>query len=293
MAIFSGKFRPLFKEALDCVGRRITFRPCVSGLDERLKSQITGKLMKKHPGTARFVYKRFEIISWIFLIILFASLFFSAQAGYYYARYGNCNGPDETGFCIFDPFGGDEETCSVEGEGGEVTGTLTVYEDDPSFGPEDAKVTVIEAGCFQCSFTKDAVPIVRKLMANYKGEIRIVYKDFPISSHHANAVLSAEAARCANEQDKFWDYYFILFENQYEASVDDLKQYAWELDLDTEMFDSCLDSGKYHALVERDYQEAVDAGIYGTPTFFINDQVIVGVPSFREISKLIDEELEN
>jgi len=296
MAIFSARFRPLFKEALDCVGRRVTFRPCVSGLDERLKSQITGKLMKKSPRTARFVYKRFEIISWIFLIILFVSLFFSAQAGYYYARYGNCNGPDATGFCIFDPFqhNGQTETCSAGiTEAKEDPKPLEVYDTDPSFGNKNAKVIVIEAGCFQCSFTKQAVPLVIQLMANYKDQIRIVYKDFPVSSYHENAILSAEAARCADEQGKFWDYYFLLFKNQYIADMADLKGYAFELGLNQKEFNDCLESHKYQELVERDYQEALDAGVYGTPTFYVNDQVIVGVPTFNEISKLIEEELKN
>ena len=115
LSVFSASHRPLFKEALDCVARRLTFRPCESKLDERLKSKITGALLKKNKHAAKFVYKRFEILSWIFLILMVASIVLSSQAGYYYARYGNCNGPDETGFCIFDPLGTNhQETCAID-----------------------------------------------------------------------------------------------------------------------------------------------------------------------------------
>jgi len=293
LAIFSASHRPLFKEALDCVGRRLTFRPCESRLDERLKSKITGVLLKRNKHAARFVYKRFEIMSWIFLILMIASIFFSAQAGYYYARYGNCNGPDETGFCIFDPLDSiHEPTCAINDPAfnEEDVSLPVIYDDAISFGNLNAKVTIIEAGCFECYHTKKAAPIVKKIMEEYGDQIRFVYMDFPLELHE-HAARFAEAAHCAHEQDNFWNYYYILFDNQEKNSDEDLIQHAEELNLDRADFINCLKNERYKPIIERDLNNGVAAGIYGTPTFFINEHVIVGPKPFNEFKVLIEQEL--
>lgn len=100
LSIFSVSRRTIAKEAFDCVFRRITLRPCTTGLDKRLKSQITGRLMRRSPRVAGRVYKHFELISWFFTILLITSLLFSGRGIYYLVRYGNCNGP-QGGICIF------------------------------------------------------------------------------------------------------------------------------------------------------------------------------------------------
>ena len=101
LGIFSVRYRNLAKEAFDCVFRRITFRKCHSKLDQRMKSRITGTLLKYHHGTAKFVFKNFELLSWIFTILMIVSLVYSAIGGYNYMKYGNCNGQGSTAFCIF------------------------------------------------------------------------------------------------------------------------------------------------------------------------------------------------
>jgi len=101
LAIFSASHRPLAAEAFDCVFRKVTLRKCRTNLDQRLKSQITGKLINKSPFLARFVYKRFEILSWVFVVLLISSLAYSAYGLYNYAKYGHCDGADATGFCVY------------------------------------------------------------------------------------------------------------------------------------------------------------------------------------------------
>ena len=104
MAIFSASHRPIAKEAFDCVFRRITLRKCQSGLDVKLKSKLVGTLMRKNSGLAKPVYKYFEVVSWLFVVLFFVSLFFSAQAVYNLAIYDNCNGPNaDPETCIFTP----------------------------------------------------------------------------------------------------------------------------------------------------------------------------------------------
>ena len=102
LGIFSVKYRILAKDALECIGRTVTFRKCKSQLDERIKSHLTGKIIKISPKFGMFVYRRFQAISTIFIILTLLSLFFSATGFANYIKYGNCNGPvDNSAFCIY------------------------------------------------------------------------------------------------------------------------------------------------------------------------------------------------
>lgn len=100
LGIFSAKYRKLTAESFDCLFRGITFRKCRSNLDERIKSDITGKLMKRSPTAAKWFYRNYKIIGVIILIIMILSLYFTVTGVYNYVKYGNCNGKDSDGFCI-------------------------------------------------------------------------------------------------------------------------------------------------------------------------------------------------
>jgi protein-disulfide isomerase len=293
LGIFSAKYRTIAKEAFECVFKRLTLRKCTTGLDKRLKSQITGKVMRRHPRFGAAVYKHFEAISWVFTIAMILSLGYSAYSIGNLFIYGNCNGPIPDAFCVFDPLvhGGQEAACTVEGAKGEIIGVLTVHEDDPSIGPADAKVTIIEAGCFVCPYTKQAVPVINEIMSYYGEKVRFVYKDFPLSSSHTGAQETAEASHCAHEQGKYWEYWNLLFVNQGKSSLEDLVGFANDVGLDQNQFTECLTTHKYKAKVDADFAEGFKIGIYGTPTFFINDQVVVGPKSFNEFKFIIDSEL--
>ena len=101
LGIFSMRYRILAKEAFECIFLMVTLKPCRSKLDQRIKSSLTGKLMKHNPGFAKFIFKNFEIISWIFVALFIASIAFSLWGVYNYAVYGNCNGPTPGAFCVF------------------------------------------------------------------------------------------------------------------------------------------------------------------------------------------------
>jgi len=105
LAIFSVSYRPLAKESFDCVFRRITLRKCTTGLDTRLKSTIVGRIMKTSPKTAKITYKYFEVFSWLLVLLMIGSLFYSAYGLYNYAAHGNCNGEQATTFCVYDTAG--------------------------------------------------------------------------------------------------------------------------------------------------------------------------------------------
>ena len=158
-------------------------------------------------------------------------------------------------------------------------------------GPKDAPVTLVEFTDFHCAFCGRAVATLKDVMREYDGKIRWVFRDFPIASLHPRAPKAAEAARCAGEQGKFWEYHDLLFESQSLATIEDFKRSAEQLKLDLKSFGQCLDSGKHQAAVEADVQEGTRLGVTGTPTFFINGRILVGAQPLENFRKVIEAEL--
>lgn len=161
----------------------------------------------------------------------------------------------------------------------------------PVRGPEDAPVEIIEFSDFECPFCQRAYPTVNQVLDTYGDRVRLVYRHYPLPSH-PNARPAAEAALCAEAQDKFWEYHDRLFASSAKLSVPDLKQHAADLGLDTAAFDTCLDSGQYRTELERDIAAGNVAGVSGTPAFFINGRPLSGAQPFEAFKRVIDEELE-
>ena len=158
-------------------------------------------------------------------------------------------------------------------------------------GNKAAPVTIVEFSDFQCPFCKRATPIVKQVLEHYPGKVKWVFRDFPIASLHPDAPKAAEAARCAAEQGKFWEYHDVLFEKAPQLSIEELKRYAKDLKLDSAAFAKCLDSGKQAAAVKADIEQGDRLGITGTPTFFINGRQLVGAEPLATFEKIIDTEL--
>jgi protein-disulfide isomerase len=161
--------------------------------------------------------------------------------------------------------------------------------DDPSLGYEDARITIIEFGDFGCTTCKawNQAAIKEKVIIEYVESVRFVWKDFPVIT--PQSTIAAEAAQCAHEQGKFWVYHNHLYNRQPKFKVEELKNYAVELDLDTQQFNQCLDSRKYQADVEADLQEALEHGFRGTPSFLINGEPLIGPPTYGMIDRRINE----
>jgi protein-disulfide isomerase len=160
----------------------------------------------------------------------------------------------------------------------------------PSRGPADAKVTIVEFSDFQCPFCGRATPIVEEVLKKYEGKVRFVFREFPLPMHE-NAQKAAEAALCANEQGKFWPLYEKMFANQKDLSVTQIKGYAKDLGIDSAKFDACLDSGKEAAAVKADIAAGSEAGVDGTPAFFINGRPLSGAQTIDKFTDVIDQEL--
>jgi protein-disulfide isomerase len=158
-------------------------------------------------------------------------------------------------------------------------------------GPKDAPVTIVEFSDFHCPFCRGAVATLQEVLRQYPGKVRWVYRDFPIASLHPQAAKAAEAARCAGEQGKFWEYHDLLFDSQKQTALSDYKRFADQLKLDQKGFATCLESGRHQAAVESDVEDGARLGITGTPTFFINGRLLVGNQPVDNFKKVIEAEL--
>lgn len=161
----------------------------------------------------------------------------------------------------------------------------------PFKGGAAAPVTIVEFQDFHCPFCKRVQATIGELLARYGDKVKVVHRDFPIDSLHPQARKGHEAARCANEQGKFWAYHDKLYENAPRAAPDHLKAYAREVGLDLPTFEQCLASGKYRAAVQRDVEEGQRLGVTGTPSFFINGRPLSGAQPLESFARVIDEEL--
>jgi len=174
--------------------------------------------------------------------------------------------------------------------------TVRVDSGDSTMGSADAPVTVMEFSDYQCPYcAKFARGEGKQLEETYvkEGKVRFIYKDFIIIGQEST--WAAEAARCAGDQGRFWDYHDKLFDSQQGEnkgffSKPNLKKFAAELGLDTAQFNQCLDSDKYQNAVQRDTAEGKRLGVRGTPTIFVNGQMITGA-TFEQLRAAIEAQL--
>lgn len=161
----------------------------------------------------------------------------------------------------------------------------------PAKGPAHAPIELIEFSDFQCPFCGRANPTVKDVLNTYGDRIRFVYRHYPLPNH-PNARPAAEASACAAEQGKFWPYHDRLFADQSRLGPADLKRHAAELGLDAAAFSSCVDAHRYQAQVDADIRAGEEAGVNGTPAFFINGRMLSGAQPFEAFKRVIDEELQ-
>ena len=148
--------------------------------------------------------------------------------------------------------------------------TPAVSADDHRAGPDDAPVTLVEYGDYECPYCGAAHPVVQEVRRILGANLRFVFRNFPLTQAHPHAERAAEAAEAAGAQGKFWGMHDLLFEHQEALEEPDLLRYAAALSLDEERFARDLSAGAYSDRVRRDFRSGVRSGVNGTPTFFIN-----------------------
>lgn len=136
-------------------------------------------------------------------------------------------------------------------------------------GNPKASVMIVEFADFQCPYCQAVEKTLKSVLSKHEGQVALAFRDMPVTDIHPLAQGAAEAARCAGEQGRFWEYHDLLFTDR-KLDHDGLEGEARSLKLDPKQFDSCLASGRYKTQIEQDAQDGRSAGAAGTPTFFIN-----------------------
>lgn len=164
-------------------------------------------------------------------------------------------------------------------------------DDDPSIGPENAPVTIVQFAEYQCPYCGKAGESVDQVMEKYGDKVRMVYRDFPLS-FHPRAIPAAIAANCAGEQDKYWEMHKLLMSDQRALEEGDLTAHATTLQLDMDKWNTCRKDPAQAAEVQKDFEDGQAAGVSGTPAFFINGVMLSGAQPFSEFERIIERELE-
>lgn len=162
----------------------------------------------------------------------------------------------------------------------------------PSWGPQDASVTLVEFSDFECPYCAGFTETLQRIKQDYEGRIRVVYRQFPLTQIHPNAMQAAEASLCAEEQGKFWQLHDLMFADQQGLGTAQLREKARQVGMDGVAFDACLDSGRYLEQIEADLQAGTRLGVTGTPAVFINGRPLGGgAVGYEVLAAMLDEEL--
>jgi protein-disulfide isomerase len=161
----------------------------------------------------------------------------------------------------------------------------------PVRGKSSATVTIVEFGDFQCPYCKEAESSLRTILDRHPDDVRVVFRNLPLTQIHPNAKNAAEAAVCADRQGKFWEMHDAMYEDQSALSADSLQATATRLGLDRASFATCVKDGAAARSLEIDGKAALELGLDGTPYFFINGRPLDGDVPVEKFEHVIAEEL--
>ena len=212
------------------------------------------------------------------------------------------------GFGYGDGFSGGAAPSAAAPSGGSggpsgaaVVDLKALADDDPVLGKDNAPVTIIEFSDYQCPFCRrfyvDTLPQLKKEYID-TGKVKLIFRDFPLS-FHPGAQPAAEAAECADDQGKYWEMHDKIFEEQskqgqgtVQFTADDLKTWAKSVaGLDYQRWESCFAAGTHRAEIRKDTADGTQAGVSGTPAFFVNGQLVSGAQPFAVFQQIIEAEL--
>lgn len=162
--------------------------------------------------------------------------------------------------------------------------------ESPVKGRRDAPVTIVEFSDFQCPGCKTYQALVNQVLQLYPKDVKLVYKEFPLAEIHANAVGAAKAALAAARQGKFWEMHDMMYQNQDELGMNELKQYAQNVGLDVLQWQKDFSSPEVQQQLTREADEGRAAGVDSTPSFFVNGRRITA-GTIEEFKSLIQEAL--
>jgi len=178
----------------------------------------------------------------------------------------------------------------------EIKNLPAVSKDDFVRGNSNAKVTLVEYADFQCSACGSIYPIVKKLEGDFKNDLRVVFRFFPLTDSHQNSMIAAQAAYAASLQGKFWEIHDMIFENQDKWSNNTLAKdifvgYAKTLGLNLSKFESDMGNESTIKFITGEQEKGLTLGINSTPTFFVNGKYIQSPTGYEEFKKIIQDEI--
>jgi hypothetical protein len=286
LGIFSASNRELAREALDCVLRRVTFRPCTTGFDEKMKAKILGVVITRSEGAARFLNRNFERLAWVFFIIFLASLTMFLRGLFLFYTTGSCNGANSTEFCVFDPT---ERTiryrksnvCTIPVTPAQMT--LNLQKIDLTQFPtlrSDTNENLFMIACYHCAFSRQTYPVIRQLVDRF--HIGLTFIHYPVKEPTDKF---SKLAYCVNKisPDKFWAFNDSMFEGD-AANLDDpayIDNLLTKAGLDTGSVNACVADSETETTVKKQMEEVASTGFTGTPTVFYKDQVFIGPKPYR------------
>lgn len=289
MGIFSASHRALAKEAFGCVFRRVTFRPCNTGFQEKIKGKILSKLIVRSTFLAKMVNKHYEILSWIFFILMLGSTVWVFNGVYNFYVYGSCNGLNESGFCAFDPKGennkvtalGDTAVCGITQKNEQ---TVTLKDIDLSSFPTQnvgSKDTVVFIGCYACDYSRKAYPDIQKLVKNKQSNY--IFAHYPAKGDTMFLGDAGYAIQKLYGDEAFWkfnDYLFIVDKN-YILDKANLDTILANFNFDVKKVNALANSPETKTMMDNQIKELNKTNLYGTPTIFINGKAFVGPKPYR------------
>lgn len=288
IGIFSASHRDLAKEAFSCVFKRITLRPCDTGFKEKIKGKVLSKIINRSTFLARMVNRHYEVLSWVFFVLMIGSTFWVFSGVYKFYVYGSCNGLNQSGFCAFDPSGennkvttlGDNSTCGITPA---TESSLTLKGVDLSSFVRKTNIgkdEVVVIGCYACDYSRKVYPDILKLIENKKANY--TFASYPAKG---DTTFLAEAGYCVNKiyGEKYWEFNKYLLEGEKDFILDksNLNKILEIFNFDIKKVNECSNSTEVKTIVENQAKELKKTNIYGTPTIFINGKAFVGPKPYR------------
>ncbi len=294
LGIFSASNRQLAKEALDCVLRRVTLRPCTTGFDERMKAKILGVVIVRSEGAASFLNRNFERLSWVFFLVMLISLVWTVRGFYLFYATGSCNGLNDSSFCVFDPAGENNQVSSSNSGGGCAVSDnpvkeLTLQNVNLAGLPvwnANGKDKLVLVGCYACDYTRRVYPDIRALMKDY--DIQLTFADYPVKE---KTDYLSRIGYCVNQAspEKFWPLNDALFaaDKANLENVPYVDNLLTGLGLDPAKINACAAEPTTQEVVTEQLHQIKNTNFYGTPTLFVNGQPVVGPKPYRVYAILL------
>jgi len=257
--------------------------------EEQEKSR--GDSTTSSSSTSAFVSGKrpsFNLGSWaagfLFLLVFIIVIGFSWQVFSYYQKLQKGQvvlAPDTYASTV-----ASSERLQSLAQGAPGSGALATT-DDPYRGNRDAAVTIVEFADFGCPYCAEERFVVEAIARKYPDDVLVIYRDFPLTDIHPGAELAAQAAECAQEQGRFWEFAELVFANQGTFTLEGLAQFADEAGLQAVSYEQCMASGIYEEEVMQDLADGVEAGVTGTPTFFINGIKVEGAIPYGVFDEIV------